>query len=65
MDKFRLDGNYHSNNAEGNSLTYGETKALLLFGLTASGKPFKDHLDIKGHNEAIQWIEECSGRNAP
>ncbi len=28
MQKFRLDWNYHSNNLEGNSLTYGETKAL-------------------------------------
>ena len=30
MQKFRLDWNYHSNKLEGNSLTYGETKALLL-----------------------------------
>ena len=29
MQKFRLDWNYHSNNLEGNSLTYGETKALI------------------------------------
>ncbi|KKX46661.1 hypothetical protein [Sphingobacterium sp. IITKGP-BTPF85] len=44
MQKFRLDWNYHSNNLEGNSLTYGETKALLLYGITAQGKPLKDHL---------------------
>lgn len=31
MQKFRLDWNYHSNHIEGNSLTYGETKALILF----------------------------------
>ena len=52
MQKFRLDWNYHSNNLEGNSLTYGETKALILFGLTAQGKPLKDHIEIEGHNEA-------------
>ncbi|WP_159473427.1 Fic family protein [Dyadobacter sp. 3J3] len=56
MQKFRLDWNYHSNNLEGNSLTYGETKALILFGLTAQGKPLKDHIEIEGHNEAIEWI---------
>lgn len=56
MQKFRLDWNYHSNNLEGNSLTYGETKALLLFGITAQGKPLKDHFEITGHNEAINWI---------
>lgn len=58
MQKFRLDWNYHSNNLEGNSLTYGETKALIMFGLTAQGKPLKDHSEIKGHNDAIYWIED-------
>ncbi|WAC14205.1 Fic family protein [Dyadobacter pollutisoli] len=56
MQKFRLDWNYHSNRIEGNSLTYGETKALIMFGLTAQGKPLKDHIEIEGHNEAIEWI---------
>lgn len=58
MQKFRLDWNYNSNNLEGNSLTYGETKALLLHGITAQGKPLKDHFEITGHDEAIKWIEE-------
>ena len=56
MQKFRLDWNYHSNNIEGNSLTYGETKALILFGITAQGKPLKDHFEITGHNEAVNWV---------
>ena len=56
MQKFRLDWNYHSNHLEGNSLTYGETKALLLFGVTAQGKPLQDHFEITGHNEAINWV---------
>jgi Fic family protein len=56
MQKFRLDWNYHSNNIEGNSLTYGETKALLLHGVTAQGKPLKDHFEVTGHNEAINWV---------
>ncbi|WP_209582195.1 Fic family protein [Sphingobacterium siyangense] len=58
MQKFRLDWNYNSNNLEGNSLTYGETKALLLHGITAQGKPLKDHFEITGHDEAIKWIED-------
>jgi len=56
VQKFRLDWNYHSNAIEGNSLTYGETVAFLMEGLTAKGKPFKDHLDIKGHNEGIDYL---------
>ena len=55
-DRFRLDWNYHSNKIEGNSLTYGETKALLLFNITAQGKPLKDHFEITGHNEAVNWV---------
>jgi Fic family protein len=65
MDKFRLDWNYHSNHLEGNQLTHGETKALLLFNITAQGKPLKDHLEIKGHNEAILWIEEVVRQQRP
>ena len=56
MQKFRLDWNFHSNNIEGNSLTYGETKALILFGISAQGKPLRDHFEITGHNEAINWV---------
>lgn len=56
MQKLRLEWNYHSNAIEGNKLTYGETYSFLMYGLTAKGKPFKDHLDIKGHNEAIVFL---------
>ncbi len=56
MDKLRLDWNYNSNAIEGNTLTLGETKIFLLEGLTAKGKPLKDHLDIKGHDEAIDLL---------
>ena len=54
----RLDWNYHSNAIEGNTLTLGETRAFLLHGITAKGKPFRDYLDIKGHNEAIAYLEQ-------
>ncbi len=56
MQKLRLEWNYHSNAIEGNKLTFGETYSFLMYGLTAKGKPFKDHLDIKGHNEAIVFL---------
>ncbi len=56
MQKLRLDWNYHSNAIEGNQLDYGETVAFLMHGITAKGKTLKDHLDIKGHNEAIQLL---------
>lgn len=65
QQKFRLDWNYHSNNIEGNSLTFGETKSFLLHGITADGKPLKDHLDIKGHNEALLILEDVIKDNRP
>ncbi len=65
FQKFRLDWNYHSNRIEGNSLTYGETKALILFGITAQGKPLKDHFEVTGHNEAVNWVYELVKQQRP
>lgn len=56
FQKLRIDWNYHSNAIEGNQLTRGETIQLLMQGITAKGKPFRDHLDIKGHNDAIDLM---------
>ena len=53
LQKLRLDWNYNTNAIEGNSFTYGETVALLMEGITVKGKPFKDAMDIKGHDSAI------------
>ena len=58
VQKLNLEWNYHSNAIEGNTLTLGETRAFLLYGITAQGKPFRDYLDIKGHNEAIRYLED-------
>ena len=55
--KLRLESNYHSNAIEGNTLTLGETRSLILHGLTAHGKPIRDHLDIEGHDTAVKAIE--------
>jgi Fic family protein len=63
--KFRLDWNFHSNNLEGNSLTFGETKSLLLHNITAQGKPLKDHIEITGHNEAINAILDATKAEMP
>jgi Fic family protein len=65
LDKLRLDWNYHSNHLEGNQLDYGETKALLLHGITAQGKPLRDHLEIRGHNEAVLQLLDMARNNAP
>ncbi len=65
FQKLRLDWDYHSNHLEGGKLTYGETKALILFGITAQGKPFQDHLETSGHDEAVKWILEIVKNESP
>ncbi len=62
FQKFRLWWTYHSNAIEGNTLTLGETATFLMEGLTAQGKPLKDHLDIRGHHEAINYLIEIVRR---
>ena len=65
VQRLRIEWTYHSNAIEGNSLTYGETRALLMHGVTADGKPLKDHLDIQGHREALDYLEQVVRSDAP
>jgi len=54
--KFRLDWNYYSNSMEGNTLTVEETRSVMVGNLTVGGKPIKDVLEMKGHDEVIAQI---------
>lgn len=56
--KIKLEWNYHSNSIEGNTLSLSETKTFLLWGITAKGKPFRDYLEMKGHNDALIKLYE-------
>ena len=49
--KFRLDWNYYSNSMEGNTLTEEETRSVMINNITLQGKPLKDILEMKGHDE--------------
>ena len=48
MQKIRLDWNYHSNSIEGNTLSFSETKSLILYGITAATNQFETILKCKG-----------------
>ena len=56
MQKLKLEWNYHSNSIEGNTLSMSETKSFLLSGITAKGKPFRDYLEMRGHNDALHKL---------
>ncbi len=44
---------------EGNTLSLGDTHFILEEGLTISGKPIKDHLEVIGHARAIELLHQC------
>lgn len=49
---------WHSTKIEGCSLTETDTKVLLENDITAAGKPLKDHLMVKDHFAAFQFMAE-------
>lgn len=55
--KLMLEFNYNSNHIEGNTLTYGQTELLLLFGRVAEPAIMRDLEEMKAHNVALRMIE--------
>ena len=54
--RFTLDFNYNSNHIEGNTLTYGQTELLLLFGHVVGGGIFKDFEEMWASVKSLQLI---------
>jgi Fic family protein len=64
--KFMLDFNYNSNRLEGNSLTYGQTKLLLIFDQTEGTASMRDYQEMKAHNVGLQLMKrEAEDRERP
>ena len=58
MDQqFMFDFNYNSNHMEGNTLTYGQTKMLLLFGRTEGEALMRDYEEMKAHNVGLELMK--------
>lgn len=51
--KFRLDWNYYSNKMEGGTLTPSETRSVMVGNVDVQGKPLKDIMEMKNHDEAV------------
>lgn len=54
--RFRLDWNFNSNAMEGNSLTREETRSVMVNNITIDGKPLKDIMDMRGHDNVVTNI---------
>ncbi len=55
-EQFMIEMTYNSNGIEGNSLTLKETFLVINEGITIKGKPLKDHLEAKNHQEALEYL---------
>ena len=55
--KFMLDFNFNSNHIEGNTLTYGQTKLLLIFGDTTGDAKLRDYEEMKAHNVGLELVK--------
>ena len=56
--KFRLEFNYNSNHLEGNTLTYGQTKLLFMFGETSGSASLTDYEEMKAHNVGLEMMKQ-------
>lgn len=56
--KFMLEFNYNSNHIEGNTLTYGQTELLLMFGKVDSDAKMSDLEEMKAHNVGLKMMQE-------
>src|SRR3989338_7050411 len=64
-EQLEVEMTYNSNAIEGNSLTLRETFLVLEEGMTIKGKPLKDHLEVKDHKEALDFLYDLvSGQNS-
>lgn len=64
--KFMLDFNFNSNHIEGNTLTYGQTKLLLMFGETSGDAKLRDYEEMKAHNVGLELIKrEAKDQDRP
>ncbi|MBR5373505.1 MAG: Fic family protein [Paludibacteraceae bacterium] len=58
--KFMLEFNYNSNHIEGNTLTYGQTEMLLMFGKSVDEANMKDLEEMKASNVGLKMVQEAA-----
>ena len=58
--KFMLEFNYNSNHIEGNTLTYGQTEMLLMFGKVVDNANMKDLEEMKASNVGLKMVKDMA-----
>ena len=64
--KFMLEFNYNSNHIEGNTLTYGQTELLLMYGQVVENARMKDLEEMKASNIGLKMVKlEAEDKGRP
>lgn len=63
-EEFLVEFTYHSNAIEGNTLTLQET-AMVLEGITIDKKPLREHLEVIGHKDAFDYVQQLVQDKVP
>jgi len=58
-DKFTAEYNFNSNHIEGNTLTYGQTELLLLFGKVSGEGDLKEFVDMKASQVSVEMVKKA------
>lgn len=58
-NKFTTEYNFNSNHIEDNTLTYGQTELLLLFGKVSGEGNLKDFVDMKASQVGVEMVKEA------
>lgn len=61
--RFTIDYNYNSNHIEGNTLTYGQTEILLLFGKVVGEAHLRDIEEMTASNVGLKMMTEEASMN--
>ncbi len=61
-EKLTVDLAYNSNAIEGNTLTLGETKLVVLDGITVGGHPIREIFEARNHKEALDLVYKIAER---
>ncbi len=56
--RFSVDYNFNSNHIEGNTLTYGQTELLLMFGKVTGEGDLKDYVDMKASEVGMFLMQQ-------
>lgn len=63
--RYEVSLTYHSTAIEGNTLTQSETQIVIEKGVTIGGKSVREHLEVIGHKEAVDFVIELASDQTP